>query len=65
MKMIRGKWYPEEFVNWMIGIYGKEDLMPSNDDTILLWSIAFEAGRARGYEQGSADTAKLAEYNLI
>lgn len=65
MKMIRGKWYPEEFVNWMIGIYGKEDLMPDNDDTIFLWSIAFEAGRACGYKQGSEDTEKLAKMDCL
>ena len=65
MKQIRGKNYPGEFVDWMFSIYGREELMPDDDHTIMLWSIVFEAGKAEGYRQGCSDTEKLAEYNLI
>lgn len=54
MKEIKGKFYPKEFADWMFSIYGREEFMP-NDDTIWLWSIAFEAGRAIGYKQARED----------
>ena len=50
MKMIRNKYYPEDFVEWMINIYGREELMP-DDNTIFLWCVAFEAGKGIGYNK--------------
>lgn len=50
MKEIRGKNYPNDFVNYMISIYGTEALMPE-DRIIFIWSHIFEAGRAIGYKQ--------------
>lgn len=49
-KEIRGKSYPKEFVDWMIGLYGCEEMMP-NDDIIWAWSVAYTAG----YRQARKD----------
>lgn len=54
MKQIRGKNFPKEFVDWMFGTYGLEELMP-DDKTIFLWSIVFEAGKAVGYQLARED----------
>lgn len=38
LKKIRGVHYPAAFVDWMIGTYGREELMP-DDNTIMLMSL--------------------------
>ena len=59
LKKIRGKHYPAAFVDWMIGTYGLEELMP-DDNSIMLMSICYNAGMAygyqKGYDEGAADT---------
>lgn len=68
LKKIRGKHYPAAFVDWMIGTYGREELMP-DDNTIMLMSICYNAGMTygyqRGYDEGVADTEKLAKMDVI
>lgn len=68
LKKIRDRHYPAAFVDWMVEGYGREELMP-DDDTIWLWSIAFDAGMRygyqRGYDEGSADTEQLAKMDVI
>ena len=59
-KYIRDKSCPADFVNWMFGVYGREELMP-NDRDILLMSICYIAGMHYGYDRGRED----AENNLI
>jgi hypothetical protein len=52
----------------MVGTYGREELMP-DDNYIMLMSICYNAGMAygyqRGYDEGAADTEKLAEMDII
>ena len=51
LKKIRNVYYPIEFVDWVIGTYGKEEFMP-NDDTLFIWCTVFEAGKGIGYKIG-------------
>lgn len=64
LKKIRGKSYPAAFVDWMIGAYGREELMP-DDHYIILMSVCYMAGMHYGYDRGCEDTEKLAEMNII
>ena len=64
LKKIRDSSYPAAFVDWMIGIYGREELMPSDRD-IMLMSMCYIAGMHYGYDRGCKDTEILAENNLI
>lgn len=64
LKKIRDKSYPAAFVDWMIGTYGVEKLMP-DDDTIMAMSICYTAGMQYGYERGCEDTEKLAKMDVI
>jgi hypothetical protein len=64
LKKIRDTSYPAAFVDWMIGTYGREELMPSDRD-IMLMSICFIAGMNYGYSRGCEDTEKLAENDII
>lgn len=68
LKKIRGKSYPAAFVDWMIGTYGREELMP-DDHYIILMSVCYNAGMAygyhKGYDEGAADTEKLAKMDVI
>ena len=68
LKKIHGIYYPAAFVNWMIDNYGREELMP-DDCTIMLMSICYNAGMTygykKGYNEGAADTEKLAEMDVI
>lgn len=63
-KKIRNTSYPAAFVDWMIGIYGREELMP-NDHDIMLMSMCYMAGMNYGYERGCEHTEKLAEMNCL
>lgn len=64
MKKIRDISYPADFVDWMIGTYGREELMP-NDRDIMLMSMCYMAGMRYGYDRGCEDTEKLARMNII
>ena len=64
LKKIRDTSYPAAFVDWMIGTYGCEELMPSDRD-IMLMSICYMAGMHYGYDHGCEDTKKLAETDII
>ena len=68
LKEIRGIHYPAAFVDWMIGTYGREEFMP-DDNTIMLMSLCYNAGMAygyqRGYDEGAANTEKLAKMDVI
>ncbi len=64
LKKIRNTSYPAAFVDWMIGTYGREELMPDDRD-IMLMSMCYIAGMHYGYERGCEDTEKLAEANII
>lgn len=63
-KYIRDKSYPADFVDWMFGTYGREELMPDDHD-ILLMSFCYMAGMRYGYDRGCKDTEELAKNNLI
>lgn len=64
LKKIRNTSYPAAFVDWMIGTYGREELMP-NDRDIMLMSCCYMAGMHYGYERGCEDTEKLAEMDCL
>ena len=68
LKKIRDTRYPAAFVDWMIDTYGREEWMP-DDKTIMLMSLCYNAGMAygyhKGYDEGAADTEKLAKMDVI
>ena len=64
LKKIRDTSYPAAFVDWMFGAYGREELMPSDRD-IMLMSMCYMAGMHDGYDRGCEDTQKLAEMDVI
>lgn len=64
LKKIRNISYPAAFVDWMIGTYGREELMP-NDRDIMLMSCCYMAGMHYGYDLGCEDTEKLAEMDCL
>lgn len=68
LKKIRGIHYPAAFVDWMIGTYGREEWMP-DDNTIMLMSLCYNAGMTygyhKGYDEGVADTEKLAKMDCL